>query len=57
MSDLLTAIVPLLAFMLIPLWIPLIASVTGAVLGRLRPRQAHPVVAQRVRTRAATAAA
>ncbi len=37
MDQLLTSIVPLALFMLIPLWIPLLAIVGGAVLDRVRP--------------------
>lgn len=42
MDQLLTNIVPLYLFMLIPVWIPLIAVVVGASLDRFRPAQASP---------------
>lgn len=35
MADLLTAFVPLFAFMLIPVWIPIVAHVGGAIVDRL----------------------
>jgi hypothetical protein len=37
MSDALHLIVPVFAFMLIPVWIPLIAMIAGVVLDRLHP--------------------
>lgn len=42
MHELLMAYVPLLAFGLIPVWIPLIAYVTGSVLDRLRGAEVTP---------------
>lgn len=35
MADLLSAFVPLFAFMLVPVWIPAVAHVSGAIVDRL----------------------
>jgi hypothetical protein len=56
MNDLLHNITPLFAFMLIPVWIPLIAMAAGAVGDRVRPRTDHPIVAEQARRREARAA-
>lgn len=42
MDQVLTYYVPLYAFMLIPVWIPLAAIVIGNVIDRLRPTEVSP---------------
>jgi hypothetical protein len=41
MSQMLTIFAPLLAFMLIPVWIPLVAVALGAVADLVSPRSAR----------------
>ena len=55
MNDLLHLVAPLFAFMLIPVWIPLISIVAGAAADLFRPQTEHPVLAERARKRAARA--
>ena len=43
MSDALHTLVPLFAFMLIPVWIPLFATISGAVFDLIRPQTEHPI--------------
>lgn len=44
MSELLTAFVPLFAFMLIPVWIPLVAHSVGAVADRVVAPRVSPAL-------------
>ena len=46
MTDAAKTLLPIYAFMLIPLWIPIIAIVAGRLLDAVKPRREHPVVAQ-----------
>jgi hypothetical protein len=46
MTDAAKTLLPIYAFMLIPLWIPIIAIVAGWLLDLVKPRKDHPVVAQ-----------
>lgn len=41
MADSLRVLIPLYAFMLIPVWIPLASIVIGSVLDVVKPRQEH----------------
>jgi hypothetical protein len=56
MADAAKTLVPLFAFMLIPVWIPMLAIVGGALLDILKPRLDHPVVAEQRARQAARAA-
>lgn len=40
-------LLPLFAFMLIPVWIPMVAMVAGRARDLVRPRREHPVVVRR----------
>jgi hypothetical protein len=44
MSDAAATLLPIYAFMLIPVWIPIIAIVTGRLLEVVKPRHDHPAV-------------
>ena len=55
MSEFATLIAPLLAMMLIPVWIPIIAMVGGALYDVVTPERADPLEERR-RARAARAA-
>jgi hypothetical protein len=46
MSDAAHTFLPLFAFMLIPVWIPVLAISAGRLLEVVRPRREHPVLAQ-----------
>ena len=56
MDDVLATFLPLGLFMLIPIWIPLVALMVGTVLDWLRPPQPSParVAAERERGQAST---
>lgn len=41
MSQFLSTIVPMFAFMLIPVWIPVIAVVVGSVVDVIRPKRVN----------------
>jgi hypothetical protein len=56
MTDALIALGPILAFMMIPIWIPLIVVISGFVADVARPREMHPIAAQRHARQAAAAA-
>lgn len=43
MGDALTTCLPIFAFMLIPVWIPIICTLVGALGDLLRPRTPSPV--------------
>lgn len=45
MDQMLTDILPIFLFMLIPVWIPIAAIIIGNVLDRLRPVEVTPAMA------------
>ena len=47
MADAVNVLVPLFAFMLIPLWIPAVAIVVGSILDVVKPRPEHRSFAER----------
>lgn len=55
MDQLLTNIVPLALFMLIPVWIPIIAIVAGRVVDQLRPTPMTPAGAAVAQAKARSA--
>jgi len=57
MSELITTFGPLLAFMLIPLWIPFVAVMVAAAKDLVSPREKDTVASRRESARAARATA
>lgn len=55
MTELITTFGPLLALMLIPLWIPLVAAAFSAVAGLFAPRERSSVARHRQAARATSA--
>ena len=56
MAQLLTTIVPLLAFMLTPVWIPILAVAAGALVDRVRTPRPSPAAAAVERAKQRSAA-